>query len=302
MDDLQLSRLLEEPECRGQVVATEAFEHFSLATANDVNSRAQIQRIVMKTCRPALSVPEGIHNPPQNWRLLSEHSCTLERCIKAVGAFTINEEVEGTCFAIAGTVVVTAAHVLQRCVSWYNNQAIVLETMKPQCAFCNSLKGSCKYVNITEVLAFDSNADVALLRTDEDCGCGEVLTVQTTQWNADNRRVAVVGFPVTSKVNHSTSVSPDEMAALDEIFGTLSGEKKLSPGIIRSIKDCDGVETLIHDCSTYKGSSGSPVISIEDGVAVGIHTGGQFLIGNKATATWNSQLVEVLKEYSASVP
>lgn len=83
--------------------------------------------------------------------------------------------------------------------------------------------------------------------------------------------VAVIGYPARD------SRIPDQQLMLD-IFGDVYDKKRLAPGqiIFRSNSE------LQHDCSTLGGNSGSVVLDLATGEAVGLHFAGRFLQANFA--------------------
>ena len=86
-----------------------------------------------------------------------------------------------------------------------------------------------------------------------------------------NQQVAVIGYPAMD------SRIPDHKLVLD-IFGDVYNKKRLAPGLITGRSDTE----LQHDCSTLGGNSGSVVLDLETGEAVGLHFAGRFLENNFA--------------------
>jgi V8-like Glu-specific endopeptidase len=70
---------------------------------------------------------------------------------------------------------------------------------------------------------------------------------------------------------------PDQRL-VQRIFGDVYEKKRLAPGQVTDV----GPDELQHDCSTLGGNSGSPVISLKNGQAVGLHFSGLFLESNFA--------------------
>jgi hypothetical protein len=94
--------------------------------------------------------------------------------------------------------------------------------------------------------------------------------------------VVTVGYPARD------SRVPDQ-ELVKRIFGDVYEKKRLAPGQITDV----GVDELQHDCSTLGGNSGSPVINLTSGEAVGLHFSGLFLESNFAVpATTVGQLLE----------
>ena len=83
--------------------------------------------------------------------------------------------------------------------------------------------------------------------------------------------VAVIGYPARD------SRIPD-VDLMERIYGNKYEKKRLAPGLVMR---ASGKE-LQHDCTTLGGNSGSAVISLASGEAVGLHFAGTFLTANLA--------------------
>jgi subtilisin family serine protease len=83
--------------------------------------------------------------------------------------------------------------------------------------------------------------------------------------------VAVIGYPARD------SRIPD-VDLMERIYGNTYDKKRLAPGVIMRASR----QHLQHDCTTLGGNSGSAVISLATGDAVGLHFAGTFLTANHA--------------------
>ena len=83
--------------------------------------------------------------------------------------------------------------------------------------------------------------------------------------------VAVIGYPARD------SRIPD-YDLMTRIFGDVYDKKRLAPGQATQVTG----ESLMHDCSTLGGNSGSVVYDYARGQAVGLHFSGRFLVSNYA--------------------
>ena len=83
--------------------------------------------------------------------------------------------------------------------------------------------------------------------------------------------VAVIGYPAKD----SRILDQDLMAS---VFGELYDKKRLAPGQLMTV----AAESIEHDCSTLGGNSGSVVVDLDSGDAVGLHHGGTYLKSNVA--------------------
>lgn len=124
---------------------------------------------------------------------------------------------------------------------------------------------------IREVLHVEPDAgpDVAFLRVDGDGSRTRiVLAAERPQ---EDTEVAVIGYPARD------SRVPDQ-DLMEGIFGDVYDCKRLAPGKVTGF---DG-SSILHDCSTLGGNSGSVVLDLATGEAVALHFSGTFLTANYA--------------------
>ena len=88
---------------------------------------------------------------------------------------------------------------------------------------------------------------------------------------AATQNVATIGYPAYD----SRIPEPDLM---ENIFGKTYNKKRLSPGGITEVQPT----LLLHTCTTLGGNSGSAVIDLDSGKALGLHFSGSFLATNYA--------------------
>lgn len=83
--------------------------------------------------------------------------------------------------------------------------------------------------------------------------------------------VAVIGYPAYD------SRIPDG-ALMERIYGSIYNKKRLAPGAVTRVDPA----RILHDCTTLGGNSGSVVLDLETGQALGLHFSGAFLTANYA--------------------
>ena len=88
---------------------------------------------------------------------------------------------------------------------------------------------------------------------------------------AATQNVATIGYPAYD----SRIPEPDLM---ENIFGKTYNKKRLAPGGITEVQPTQ----LLHTCTTLGGNSGSAVIDLDSGKALGLHFSGSFLATNYA--------------------
>lgn len=131
------------------------------------------------------------------------------------------------------------------------------------------------------------NPDVALFRLKEN---SKVILGEPIPLSLDlpepGTEVAVIGYPaLDSRFSDS--------ALMRRVFGDTYSYKRLAPGKVLS-RD-EGAHIVTHDASTLGGNSGSVVLDLATGRAVGLHFAGSFLHANYAVAT--SVIQKLVKEY-----
>jgi endonuclease G len=126
---------------------------------------------------------------------------------------------------------------------------------------------------IAEVLYIEDEdgPDVALLKIEGvDTGPSR-SAIPLAGAAAADQQIAVIGYPARD------SRIPDQ-PLMQSIFGEVYDAKRLAPGQVIGV---DG-DVLQHDCSTLGGNSGSVLIDLSSGAAVGLHFAGRFLEANYA--------------------
>jgi len=118
----------------------------------------------------------------------------------------------------------------------------------------------------------DNGPDFAVLRLDTSGGhtLSPPIPLASTPVEPE-RTVAVIGYPA-----RDARVPDDQL--MQSIFGNVYEKKRLAPGQVTKVRS----EVLLHDCSTLGGNSGSVVLDLATGDAVGLHFSGRFLETNFA--------------------
>ncbi|WP_299843990.1 DNA/RNA non-specific endonuclease [uncultured Roseovarius sp.] len=121
-------------------------------------------------------------------------------------------------------------------------------------------------------LADDISADVAIGRIRKIDNMGRISPLPLAETDGeDGETVALVGYPAYDSRN--------EHQHMESYFKGLYDVKRFAPGFL--IKG-DELGILSHDCTSLGGNSGSPLISLDRGVAIGLHFAGRFGVANSA--------------------
>lgn len=123
----------------------------------------------------------------------------------------------------------------------------------------------------------DSPFDLALLEVETKNSASEALPSPLAISPSDgdikqDDQVYTVGYPGQAEAR--------DVEALEQIFGGIFNRKRLAPGIVTELDASTG--TLLHDCSTLGGSSGSCVVRLATHMVIGLHFKGAELVTNEA--------------------
>lgn len=250
-----------------------------------------LETIVLRVGRPVLAVLrdeaqlEFRDAESEIWRQrLVDARDHLTRAIKAVGRIEVTNHPQlewlGTGWLISEDVVVTNRHVANEFgrrngSGFVFRQGPIGRTMRASIDFLEEF-------NRLESLEFrlkrilhiegDRGPDIALLQVEPAKGRNLAAPIALASRTAQQeQQVAVIGYPAKD------SRIPDQQLMLD-IFGNVFDKKRLAPGQITRSQSTG----LLHDCSTLGGNSGSVVLDLASGEALGLHFAGRFLEANFA--------------------
>lgn len=247
------------------------------------------ETIVRRTGRPVLAIvrnevviPDDSEGRVWRARLLAA-SNHLTQAIRAVGRI----EVEGHALSWLGTgwlvepdVIVTNRHVAgafarRSGTDFIFRQGVSSVPMSASIDFLEEIGRTESFVfRVEKVLHIedDDGPDLAFLRVAP--AAGQALSAPIAlagRAPLPEEAVAVIGYPARD------SRIPD-VELMDRIFGNVYDKKRLAPGQVMRVDR----GRLQHDCSTLGGNSGSAVVSLSSGEALGIHFAGTFLTANAA--------------------
>src|SRR5262249_56779824 len=107
------------------------------------------------------------------------------------------------------------------------------------------------------------DVDFRVFRTELDSPAQSPFVPRATAADAGTP-VATIGYPAED---------PRNPYFVGLLFGASLGVKRVAPGEVTEARG----SKLFHDCTTLGGNSGSPVLALDDGGLVGVHTDGFFL-------------------------
>src|SRR5262249_15792615 len=114
--------------------------------------------------------------------------------------------------------------------------------------------------------------DIAFFEVDEVGGNAKPAKQLVLSPNpTTTQSAAVIGYPA-----YDSRIPEPEL--MEHIFGKVYNKKRLAPGAVTVV---DGTQ-ILHNCSTLGGNSGSAVVDLKSGEALGLHFSGTFLTTNYA--------------------
>jgi endonuclease G len=259
-------------------------------TAGDPHDEA----IVLVAGRPSLPVRNDTFDIPvaDFWKArLYPTKSKLDRAIRSVGRIEVpelREPYQGTGWMIAPGIIVTNRHVALRFGQRGTGSTFRFRTSP----FGDPLSARIDFreediptrsfeVRITEIryIAPDdpgnnSVPDIAFVRVEpvDDRPLPQPIPLLVAAPKTD-QVVAAIGYPAQDIWNPVE----DQM----RIFGGRFDVKRLAPGeVMRKLNK----STFTHDCTTLGGSSGSAIIDVETGAAIGLHFSGLYKDANYAVS------------------
>lgn len=302
-NDIELTRELEsklqpEPQkvlsriSRRKLVESNEEPLVDLRTKTSSQPKRVEESIVLAHLRPVLIirnnkiVPEFSGPEMSVWkeRLLNQESI-LNRVIPSIGRVEVNNNAVynwvGTGWLIDSDIIVTNRHVAT--IFCKNKEGFAFKIGYPsgvQSTRIDFLEEDQR----SEQLEFDIESvlwiaendpkqpDVAFMRV-KNKNNGQPLPplIELADSVEEGEVVVTIGYPARDPN------IPDQEVVL-RIFGNVYDKKRLAPGEIIKVSDNE----LEHDCSTLGGNSGSAVINLSTGKAVGLHFAGLYLQRNFA--------------------
>lgn len=251
-----------------------------------------LETIVLRTGRPVLAIFDGEpklefrDTDSEVWReRLTKARDGIAHAINAVGRIELENNPRfdwvGTGWLIDEDIVVTNRHVAGEFARTGGSGFVFRNgpfgTMRASIDFLEEIDNPATYTFVIQKVLHiepEGGPDLAFVQVKPDPGrklAAPVLLSSST--GAPQDQVAVIGYPARD------SRIP-EADLMEDIFGNVYNKKRLAPGQL--IVGGDGV--IQHDCSTLGGNSGSVVLGLQSGEALGLHFSGRFLEANFAVS------------------
>ena len=255
---------------------------------------SRAEAIVQLTGRPALLIQHGKWENPNIPALkdrLNINRTATEACINSVGRIEIANHFAlpyyGSAWMLSDDILVTNRHVVMdrrsfgiRVGSVFHFRTTpVGEFMSPLVDFREEFNVNETFeVPIKEILHVEPDGDqfpdLALLRVEAHPNLPKPIELDTALPTFQHD-VAAIGYPEYDPRN--------DVFVMEQLFHGIYRVKRLSPGRIIGVDPNGGI--FFHDCTTLGGSSGSVLISLTSGKALGLHFEGTYLTRNSAVSS-----------------
>ena len=256
-----------------------------------ISGQLDLESIVLRMGRPVLAIQEDQVQinlddaESATWRTrLKDVRSNLEVPIRAVGKVFVKGHPSftwiGTGWMLRHDILVTNRHVANEFARMGDAQfqfsiGVSGQPMSADIDFLEEIGNSnSRAFNISSILWVEPHGgpDLAFLKVS---GTKLPTPIRLSEIAVPpDLQVAAIGYPARD------SRIPEQDFML-QLFGNVFDKKRFAPGQVMS-KDAGIVR---HDCSTLGGNSGSALIDLGSGNAIGIHFAGRFLEANYAVAS-----------------
>lgn len=260
---------------------------FSGATPDNLDSQNYAEAIIRLDGRPSLLVSEDTFAEPEleYWKSrLNPYRESLKSTINSVGRVELTGHSSyqwvGTGWVLGDRLVATNRHVAN-IFAQRQGQGFVFRQNEEGHIISAYLDFNEEYrtetsreIPIVRILYIapdlPGQPDIAVLELGSDSELPSPIRIAPSS-AIRGTPIAVIGYPA-----YDTRNSDD---AIRKIFKDIYDVKRFAPGNLMPSSD---EITLQHDCSTLGGNSGSAVINVQTGEAIGLHFGGSFRARNYA--------------------
>lgn len=255
--------------------------------AEDTVQQRGLEAIVRRMGRPVLLVRNDTYVAPELpavVRQLEPHKARIEKAIKSVGRVEfINYSMPwgGTGWLVDEKIVITNRHVAELVAEAAGRGRFRFRTSAAGVPFGARLDfreehGSTAAprelpLKSVKFIARSDQPDIALLQIEVEGQLPPPIALLAAA-GADGQDIGVIGYPAYDSRN-----DPQDIA---RYFGDIFDVKRFAPGVISQV--AGDHHFFMHDATTLGGNSGSVVLDLASGQALGLHFAGTYLQGNFA--------------------
>jgi endonuclease G len=249
-----------------------------------------LESIVLRRTRPVLAIRDNDTKldfidkaDSEIWLArLTKAKPFLDSAIRAVGRIDLQGarlDWVGTGWLVADNILVTNRHVAREFAARkgdaYTFQMGLNGAMSADVDFLQEIDNPATLIfKLIKPLYIEEEPgpDLSFFEVEITSGNSKLATpIKLSASVAVTANVATIGYPAYD----SRIPEPNLM---EDIFGKTYNKKRLAPGGITSVEEA----RILHSCTTLGGNSGSAVIDLDTGEALGLHFSGSFLATNYA--------------------
>ncbi len=258
------------------------------ATDVDTDQAYALEAIVLADARPAFLVKSGRTKFDGSWEpILKPHDPRLALAIRSVGKICVaggSVPWVGTAFVVGSCLAMASSHSVRQFATGSCGNVTLKSGIQPTIDFSEALglpsgEATARVVNVRFIHPF---FQVALLELDQvPAGVGMLDLAAQMPSKLAGRTVAVLSY-----IDQDYQSPQDWQEA---VFGKQWGRLFVLPGRAVQLGQTPGATTvpaLMHDCCTLAGSGGAPVVDLDTGYVIGVHTHNEWLEAGYAQPTW----------------
>src|SRR5882757_1721929 len=249
-----------------------------------------LESIVLRRTRPVLAIRDNDTKldfidkaDSEIWLArLTKAKPFLDSAIRAVGRIDLQGarlDWVGTGWLVADNILVTNRHVAREFAARqgdaYTFQTGLNGPMSADVDFLQEIDNPAQLIfKLIKPLHIEDEPgpDLSFFEVEITSGNSKLATpIKLAAQITTTQNVATIGYPAYD----SRIPEPDLM---EKIFGKTYNKKRLAPGGVTNIDP----KHIWHNCTTLGGNSGSAVIDLDSGQALGLHFSGSFLTTNYA--------------------
>ncbi|MET7619249.1 serine protease [Streptomyces sp. NPDC005408] len=288
----QISQFAQQERDRVLSAGANGLEKLAEGRADEISDDESfgLEAIVLLEGRPAILVQnQDFTSQEGDWAVLDGHRAAIRESIARVGRVEVSGHASldwlGTAFLVSPDAVMTNRHVAAEFsrgdgTGWTFQQGMSARIdMNEEYGALPASSGPA--YEVTEVLGIHQDVDMALLRVHPAAGGTALPTPLAVAADAP---ADLPGHPVYCVGYPAYDGRRNEPESMRRIFMDIYNVKRLQPGTTTELRSEQ--TTMMHDCSTLGGNSGSPVFDLTDHRVLGLHFGGRYGLGNYAVPLW----------------
>lgn len=267
------------------------------------------EAIIVELGRPVLLVQNDTFEIPTSgeWgSRLRPYKSKIDQAFRSVGRMEVEGHPTfdwiGTAWMISEDVAVTNRHVALEFARLHREKSFVFRrgldggSMQAYIDFREEYAQRAEELEfkVSDILFIEDDVedapDLALVRLRTDRTLPSPIPLSSKEVKP-HLHCGVIGYPARDSRN-------DSEVAL-KVFGDIYNVKRFAPGwVIDTVEEYTGV--FAHDCTTLGGNSGSIVLDLVTGEAIGLHFAGQYKYANFAVKS--TVLLEALRRLEIKIP